>query len=55
MSLHHETELNIGEDYTDTQLYTDQVFGLSHILGFRFAPRLRDLAEAGVTAEMRFF
>lgn len=44
--LHHETELHIEEYYTDTAGYTDQVFGLSHLLGFRFAPRLRDLADA---------
>ena len=44
--LHHETELNIEEHYTDTAGYTDQVFGLSHLLGFRFAPRLRDLSDA---------
>jgi len=44
--LHHETELNIEEHFTDTAGYTDQVFGLSHLLGFRFAPRLRDLADA---------
>jgi len=44
--LHHETELNIEEHYTDTAGYIDQVFGLSHLLGFRFAPRLRDLADA---------
>lgn len=43
--LHHETDLNIEEHYTDTAGYTDQVFGLTHILGFRFAPRLRDLAD----------
>lgn len=43
--LHHESELNIEEHYTDTAGYTDQVFGLSHLLGFRFAPRLRDLSD----------
>jgi TnpA family transposase len=43
--LHHETDLNIEEHYTDTAGYTDQVFGLSHLLGFRFAPRLRDISE----------
>ncbi len=43
--LHHETELNIEEHYTDTAGYTDQVFGLSHLLGFRFAPRLRDISD----------
>ena len=44
--LHHETDLIIEEHYTDTAGYTDQVFGLSHLLGFRFAPRLRDLSNA---------
>lgn len=43
--LHHESDLCIEEHYTDTAGYTDQVFGLSHLLGFRFAPRLQDLAE----------
>ncbi|XMA23525.1 Tn3 family transposase (plasmid) [Bacillus bombysepticus] len=44
--LHHETDLAIEEHYTDTAGYTDQVFGLAHLLGFRFAPRLRDLADS---------
>ena len=44
--LHHETDLSIEEHYTDTAGYTDQVFGLSHLLRFRFAPRLHDLADA---------
>jgi TnpA family transposase len=44
--LHHETDLNIEEHYTDTAGYTDQIFGLTHLLGFRFAPRLRDLADS---------
>jgi TnpA family transposase len=44
--LHHESDLQIEEHYTDTAGYTDQVFGLSHLLGFRFAPRLRDLTDA---------
>lgn len=43
--LYHETELCIDEHYTDTAGYTDQVFGLSHLLGFRFAPRIRDISE----------
>jgi len=43
--LSHETELCIDEHYTDTAGYTDQVFGLSHLLGFRFAPRIRDISE----------
>jgi len=44
--LYHETELCIDEHYTDTAGYTDQVFALSHLLGFRFAPRIRDIADA---------
>ncbi|MCM3715488.1 Tn3 family transposase [Alkalihalobacillus oceani] len=44
--LHHETDLNIEEHFTDTAGYADSVFGLSHLLGFRFAPRLRDLADS---------
>lgn len=41
--LHHESELRIEEHYTDTAGFTDHVFGLMHLLGFRFAPRIRDL------------
>ncbi len=37
--LYHETDLPIHEHYTDTWGYTDQVFGMTHLLGFRFAPR----------------
>ena len=48
--LHHETDLNIEEHYTDTAGYTDQVFGLTHLLGFRFAPRLRDLSDSKLYA-----
>jgi TnpA family transposase len=42
----HETDLQIEEHYTDTAGYTDQVFGLTNLLGFRFAPRLRDIADS---------
>ncbi|MDA2656194.1 Tn3 family transposase [Bacillus cereus] len=44
--LHHETDLNIEEHYTDTAGYTDQIFGLTHLLGFKFAPRIRDLSAS---------
>lgn len=44
--LHHETELDIKEHYTDTAGYTDQVFGLCHLLSFQFAPPLRDIGSA---------
>jgi len=43
--LHHECSLNIREHYTDTAGAIDHVFGLCHLLGFRFAPRIRDLAD----------
>ncbi|MBG9802291.1 hypothetical protein ABD72_08955 [Brevibacillus laterosporus] len=26
--------------------YTDQIFGLTHLLGFKFAPRIRDLSDS---------
>ena len=43
--LQHGTGLRIIEHYTDTGGATDQVFGLLALLGFRFAPRLRDLKD----------
>lgn len=43
--LGHETGLNIKQHSTDTAGYTDLVFGLTHLLGFRFAPRIRDLSD----------
>ena len=43
--LYHESELAIEEHYTDTAGFTDHVFALCHLLGFRFAPRIRDLAD----------
>jgi hypothetical protein len=43
--LYHESDLHIEEHYTDTAGFTDHVFALMHLLGFRFAPRLRDLGE----------
>lgn len=35
----------IREHYTDTGGFTDHVFAISAILGFCFAPRIRDLAD----------
>lgn len=43
--LYHESDLRIAEHYTDTAGFTDHVFALCHLLGFRFAPRIRDLAD----------
>ena len=43
--LYHESDLRIVEHYTDTAGFTDHVFALMNLLGFRFAPRIRDLAD----------
>lgn len=43
--LYHETDLEIDEHYVDTEGYTDQVFAMCHLEGFRFAPRIRDLKD----------
>ena len=43
--LYHESDMRIEEHYTDTAGFTDHVFGMMHLLGFRFAPRIRDLNE----------
>lgn len=43
--LYHETDLRIEEHYTDTAGFTDHVFALCHLLGFRFAPRIRNLGD----------
>ncbi len=43
--LYHESDLRIEEHYTDTNGFTDHVFALCPFLGFRFAPRIRDLPE----------
>lgn len=46
--LYHESDLKIEEHYTDTAGFTDHVFALMHLLGFRFAPRIRDLADTKI-------
>lgn len=43
--LYHESELRIEEHYTDTAGFTDHLFGLMPLLGYRFAPRIRDLND----------
>ena len=43
--LHHESDLCIGEHHTDRAGFTDHVFGLTHLLGFWCASRIRDLGE----------
>jgi len=51
--LYHESDLKIEEHYTDTGGFTDHVFALCHLLGFRFAPRIRDLADKRLYASSR--
>ena len=41
----HQTDLRIAEHYTDTAGATDHVFGLCHLLGFLFAPRIKGLKD----------
>jgi TnpA family transposase len=43
--LQHGSLLNPREHYTDTHGYTDLIFGLTHLLGIRFAPRIKDLPD----------
>ncbi len=43
--LHHHSDLRIHEHHTDTGGVSDHVFALCHLLGFRFAPRIRDLKD----------
>lgn len=43
--LHHETQLDIHEHTTDTKGFTDHVFALCNLLGFRFAPRIRGFSK----------
>jgi TnpA family transposase len=48
--LYHESDLRIEEHYTDTAGFTDHVFAMMHLLGFRFAPRIRDLKDTKLFA-----
>lgn len=43
--LYHQMDLNIHEHYADTGGYTEHVFALCHLLGFRFAPRIRQFKK----------
>jgi len=44
--LEQETELNPTEIMTDTAGYTDTIFGIFHLLGYQFSPRLADIGGA---------
>lgn len=44
--LEQETELRPSQIMTDTGAYSDVVFGLFRVLGYRFSPRLADIGGA---------
>ncbi len=44
--LEQQTELEPQEIMTDTGAYTDVVFGLFWLLGYRFSPRIADIGGA---------
>ncbi len=43
--LYNERDLEITEHYSDTSGFTEDVFARMHLLGFAFAPRIRDLHD----------
>lgn len=43
--LYHDSSLEIQEHYTDTGGATEHIFALCSLLGFTFAPRIRDLRD----------
>lgn len=43
--LHHQTELQLAEHYTDTAGATYHVFALCRLLGIRFTPRIRAVTQ----------
>ena len=44
--LEQETELQPSEIMTDTAGYTDTIFGVFHLLGLQFSPRIADIGGA---------
>lgn len=44
--LEQETELDPSEIMTDTAGYTDTIFGIFHLLGYQFSPRIADVGGA---------
>ena len=43
--LNNETDLNPQQHFTDEHGYTENVFALASLLGFRFCPRFKDWAD----------
>ena len=48
--LYHESDLEIEEHSTDTEGFTDQTFGATNLLGYRFAPRMRNIKDMNLYA-----
>ena len=46
--LYHESDLDIAEHHTDTEGFTDQIFGATHLIGYRFAPRIRNMKRTKI-------
>ena len=46
--LYHDSDLDIDEHHTDTEGFTDQIFGAMHLLGYRFAPRIRNIKDVNL-------
>lgn len=44
--LEQETDLNPTEIMSDTAGYTDAIFGIFHLLGYQFSPRIADIGGA---------
>ena len=44
--LEQETDLSPVEIMTDTAGYTDAIFGVFHLLGYQFSPRIADVGGA---------
>jgi hypothetical protein len=51
--LEQQTELHPTEIMTDTGAYTDVVFGLFWLLGYRFCPRIADIGGGPLLASRR--
>ena len=46
--LYHESDLDLREHHSDTEGFTDQIFGATHLLGYRFAPRIRNIRRTKI-------
>ena len=51
--LEQQTELHPTEIMTDTGAYTDVIFGLFWLLGYRFSPRIADIGAPATGASIR--